>query len=153
MDWDAVGAVGEIVGAIAVIGTLIYLARQIGLSVGASSASQNRGLQESYERINELILANPPLLNALENLSENPTGEPESILVQHFAARWMNIWLSAEFANRNEQISQPEFEFYKEDFKNVLATYPGFVPYIVALVRIYPSLHDFEIFSPIRDQL
>ena len=153
MNWDAIGAVGEIVGAIAVIGTLIYLARQIGHSVGASSASQNRSLQESYERINELILANPPLLSALKELSKNPTGQPENLFVQHFAGRWLNIWLSAEFANRNEQISPPEFEFYKEDFKNVLAIYPGFVPYFVALVRSYPSLHDFEIFSPIRDQL
>ena len=29
MDWDAIGAIGEIAGAVAVIITLIYLARQI----------------------------------------------------------------------------------------------------------------------------
>lgn len=29
MNWDAIGAIGELVGGIAVIGTLIYLASQI----------------------------------------------------------------------------------------------------------------------------
>lgn len=29
MDWDAIGAIGEVVGALAVVATLIYLSRQI----------------------------------------------------------------------------------------------------------------------------
>ena len=29
MEWDAIGAIGEIIGAIAVVGTLAYLARQV----------------------------------------------------------------------------------------------------------------------------
>ena len=32
MDWDALGALGEIIGAIAVIGTLYYLSNQIKLN-------------------------------------------------------------------------------------------------------------------------
>jgi hypothetical protein len=49
MNWDALGAIGEIVGAAAVIVTLIYLAKQVKQSVGMARASQNRVLHGSYE--------------------------------------------------------------------------------------------------------
>ena len=39
MNWDAIGAIGEIVGAIAVIATLMYLARQIKDSARAARSS------------------------------------------------------------------------------------------------------------------
>ena len=39
MNWDAVGAVGEIVGAIAVVATLVYLARQLRQNTASVQAS------------------------------------------------------------------------------------------------------------------
>ena len=39
MNWDAIGAVGEIVGAVAVIATLIYLAIQIKDSARAARSA------------------------------------------------------------------------------------------------------------------
>jgi len=153
MNWDAIGAIAEILGAVAVIGTLIYLARQIGHSVGASRAATNRSLIESYEGINDLILANPLLVDTLKELAENPTGQRQSILVGHLASRWMNTFLSAEFAYRNGQISKQEFEFYKEDFKATMLGYPGLKPYFVGVLRSYPSIKDSEIFLPLGDLL
>jgi hypothetical protein len=43
MNWDAIGAIGELVGGIAVIGTLIYLASQIrqNTKINASAIRQN----------------------------------------------------------------------------------------------------------------
>ena len=44
MNWDAIGAVGEIVGAIAVVATLFYLARQIQQSTRMSRAEMTKDL-------------------------------------------------------------------------------------------------------------
>ncbi|GAF93200.1 unnamed protein product, partial [marine sediment metagenome] len=46
MNWDAIGAVGEIVGALAVVITLIFLTIQIRQSTAAVRHSTSRGIQE-----------------------------------------------------------------------------------------------------------
>ena len=43
MNWDALGAIGEIIGAVAVLATLFYLAAQIKM--------QNRQLERSNENV------------------------------------------------------------------------------------------------------
>ena len=43
MNWDAVGAIGEIIGAVAVLATLYYLAAQIKM--------QNRELEKSNKNV------------------------------------------------------------------------------------------------------
>ena len=67
MNWDAVGAIAELVGAIAVLITLLYLARQI---------AQNRKSVESAS--SETVLSN--ISNALQNA-------PSSSQVTHVLLR------------------------------------------------------------------
>lgn len=52
MNWDAIGAIGEIVGAIAVVATLIYFAIQMRqYTTGLRSATFNATMQE-FNQIN-----------------------------------------------------------------------------------------------------
>ncbi len=55
MNWDAIGAVGEVVGGVAVIATLLYLAVQIRQNAqsvrNAASLSVNEGLAEINRRL------------------------------------------------------------------------------------------------------
>ena len=50
MDWDAIGAVGEILGALAVVATLVYLARQVNYArteaADANRLSRANGLRD-----------------------------------------------------------------------------------------------------------
>jgi len=50
MHWEAIGAIGEVVGAAAVVATLIYLARQVRQSnaVAAAQAFQDRALTRMH---------------------------------------------------------------------------------------------------------
>ena len=48
MNWDAVGAVGELVGAVAVVATLVYLARQVQASNRTSAIESRVSNQRSY---------------------------------------------------------------------------------------------------------
>ena len=93
MNWDAMGALGKIVGAIAVIATLVYLARQVRQSVGFARVSQNRLLVESDEDINDLIVANPAVTELLAGLEQegNVISAAENIRARHLAARPMNF--------------------------------------------------------------
>ena len=70
MNWDAVGALGEVIGALAVIGTLIYLGRQVSHSVGLTRTSQKQGIMDAYCSWNEMIVSSPELLAFLKRMED-----------------------------------------------------------------------------------
>jgi hypothetical protein len=54
MNWDALGALGEIIGAIAVLVTLLYLAQQDRQSNRFAIASNEVAIRNSFSPINEI---------------------------------------------------------------------------------------------------
>ena len=61
MNWEAIGAVGEIVGASAVFVTLIYLSVQLRSSARATRANTAQALTESINEGNRAIAGNSEL--------------------------------------------------------------------------------------------
>ncbi len=59
MNWDALGAIGEIVGAAAVFATLVYLAVQIRQNTAALKASSHHAITDSFNAINVKIIEDP----------------------------------------------------------------------------------------------
>ena len=60
MDWDAIGAIGELVGGFAVIISLVYVGLQIRQSADASRAATSQAFAKQYCDLNQMI-ANPEL--------------------------------------------------------------------------------------------
>ena len=56
MNWDAIGALAELVGAAGVIFSLVYLARQIRQSNATDQLTATLGLQSSYNAAGDLFL-------------------------------------------------------------------------------------------------
>ncbi len=97
MNWDALGAIGEIIGAAAVLATLFYLAAQIKM--------QNRELEKSNENvtaqlsfdINNMLINNFDALMRdkefveiyLKGMSNQPLDEIEIIQFSIFVNRWL----------------------------------------------------------------
>ena len=79
MNWEAIGAIGEIVGAIAVVGSLIYLATQIHVSnLAAKQATMQEVMNELTTflgRINSNRETALTWSNGLENMEELEKGE------------------------------------------------------------------------------
>ena len=61
MDWDAIGAIGEIVGAAAVFGSLFYVGRQISQSVLAIRGQTFQSLVQSLVQLNSSLMDSPAL--------------------------------------------------------------------------------------------
>lgn len=155
MDWNAIGAIGEIVGALAVIGTLIYLARQISQSGINARASQISMLNQSYAALNDLIVGSPHAISALKSVENPKRGSPDEdgVLLRHLMYKWFNLWVGAQMAFSNGQLSEAEFEIYKDDFRNIQDLYPGLMPYLVEELRRYPAAKSYAIFAPIAELL
>jgi hypothetical protein len=70
MNWDALGAVAELVGSAAVILTLIYLAMQIRQSSNIASAEASRDSTKIWDdALQDMIRNNATMLPALKNLA------------------------------------------------------------------------------------
>ena len=53
MNWDAIGAIGELLGALVVVATLVYLSRQVRESNKHASSEVERHIQEKW---NEMLM-------------------------------------------------------------------------------------------------
>ena len=67
MNWEAISAIGEIIGAIAVIVSLVYLAVQVRSSSRATKATVFQGLHDSFAQFDLLLITNSDLRELLEN--------------------------------------------------------------------------------------
>ncbi len=73
MNWEALGAIGETIGALGVIGTLVYLAVQIRQNTKSLRASTYQAVLDSSRSDNELILVHPHLEHVYRVGRRDPT--------------------------------------------------------------------------------
>ena len=59
MNWDAIGAVGEILGAIAVFGSLAYLALQIKANTASMKTASRQSMSNEFRSFNRLLFEAP----------------------------------------------------------------------------------------------
>jgi hypothetical protein len=85
MNWEAIGAVGEVAGAIGVIATLLYLTIQIRASSQATEAQASANLSVEMERLLVALSQNDALANAMVNARKGePLTEVEALKLQYW---------------------------------------------------------------------
>ena len=106
MNWEAVGAIGEVVGAVAVIATLLYLAIQIRQNtkavMGATLNAITERKQFELRWSSDISIAWRKSLSEPENLSED----------EHWQ---MAEWMSACFVARENEFFQFKHGLIDED--------------------------------------
>jgi hypothetical protein len=94
MNWTAIGAVAEIIAAIGVIASLVYVGFQIRQNTLSVTASAHRAINDKFIRVNELIVQDTATIKAflagrerLEDLDEIDKGRFIGVMMnilQHF---------------------------------------------------------------------
>ena len=79
MNWEAIGAVGEVVGAIAVLATLLYIVAQIRLSNRIAIASSETSIRSSFGQLNEAIFGDTEFATIMSK-AKNPDVEFDEIV-------------------------------------------------------------------------
>ncbi len=87
-DW---GAIGEIVGGVGVIVTLIYLAAQIRQNTKYLASEYFQGLSERLESRTITAAANPQLVHVLRKWQDGEELTEEELMQTRF---WMATWVS-----------------------------------------------------------
>jgi hypothetical protein len=77
MNWEALGAISETIGALGVIGTLVYLAVQIRHNTRSLRASTYQAVLDSARSDNKLVLVHPHLERVYRVGRRDPTALTE----------------------------------------------------------------------------
>ena len=78
LDWNAIGAIGEILGAFFVVVTLIYLAIQIRQNARAVEVSALRDTTANWNHWSELVATSPGLAEIVARGNRSYKGLPEA---------------------------------------------------------------------------
>ena len=61
MNWDAIGAIGEIIGALAVLATLIYLSIQLKQNTKSINSNNHNFVTQGFNQFNLALFSDPEL--------------------------------------------------------------------------------------------
>ena len=114
MNWEAIGAVGETVGALAVLVTLVYLAMQIRQNTKSVQAAAVDSANSQVSKIREVIFADADVANMYRRGNEDPASLSQDdtiryrLLIHNIMLALSNSITQASVSGLSE--SRSEFE-------------------------------------------
>jgi hypothetical protein len=126
VNWEAVGAVGELVGALAVFSTLIYLAMQIRQNTASVKAAAVDAAITHVSNIREVISSHDDVAEIYVQGNKDPTKLDEKALVR-YRLLMHNILMSISNIHAQSQLpglSRSNWESQVTILKRILDT-PG----------------------------
>lgn len=148
LNWDAIGAVGEILGAVAVLLTLVYLANQIRQAKEVARFGAARDIMNSYNDLNKLLVTDPTLRLALEK--KTPLSNDEKELIYNFAIMFCNIWQSIQAAHDNGQTDESTYAGGMKDAQIEIDRWPNFRSAVERWMNTYPEVSSTAIFRQLK---
>lgn len=148
MNWEAIGAVGEILGAVAVIATLMYLARQLNQSMASSHSAATDRIIRTFDEINRMLTTNGTLRETLLKETELTPSEREQYF--QFVVLYCNVWWSAQLEFDRGQIPEELYLGAAQDVQVEIDRWPKFKEYGQLWLERYPEVGAATIFDPLR---
>ena len=148
------GALGEFVGSILVLGTLVYLAVQVRQGNAHSRFTTNHAILGAGHSSWVAVTQSPELATVMTKLGTGePLVDPEPAQAYAFANNLMIFYLNAQSAVQLGLIPPRFLPAYQADLGRVLAKYPGLRPTLSEMVEQLPTARDNPIWEPLRDEV
>ena len=115
MNWEAIGALGEVIGAAAVIITLVYLAMQIRQGTQLSQASAQQLLSNQVSAYQERIVANPERLRVFRSAmaSWDQLSLDDQAVAHLLLGQLVNHFEQAYYFHKSGLVPTPMFDTYR----------------------------------------
>jgi hypothetical protein len=146
VNWEAIGAVGETLGALAVLVTLIYLASQIRQSNNLARFTATKEILNQFNHLNEMVATDSELRKVLAKTGDLSADEREQIY--NFAMMFCAVWMSVQTAHDHQQLADAFYEAGAEDVKVEIARWPNFRQGVEQWLANYPRTAHYAIFRP-----
>jgi len=127
MNWDALGAIGEIIGAVAVILTVGYLAFQIRQNTAMLRSSATQGASEEASGIYQTLCTHPELAMTFVRGLDTPNELSDTEMAGFFSFLMMVMFNVQNwfFQTQDQSMNETLLLSWMRIFKNISAT-PGF---------------------------
>ncbi len=149
MPWEAIAAIGQILGALAVFITLVYLANQVRHSNEVARFGAVRDIMNQYNDVNKLLTTDATLRAALMKEADLSADEEEQ--VYNFATMFCNIWQSIQMAHDEGQVDDGWLAAGIVDARHEIDRWPNFRPAVERWMATYPTNSDTAIFNALKE--
>ena len=158
MNLEALGNLGDFIGGIAVLVTLIYLAFQIRQNTSSvqqsnriATANTEISIRGGYGQLNRSIVENNGLAAALVKAQsdERELDDVEQLRVQVHLTQMANQWHAMEVAYEQKLIPHETYAVMFDDHRFFVAGYPALRPLLRAVLENYPALADTAAFKSV----
>tara|TARA_R110002072_G_scaffold20841_9_gene75253 strand:+ start:30 stop:509 length:480 start_codon:yes stop_codon:yes gene_type:complete len=122
MNWDAIATIAELVGAIAVVATLIYFSRQIRSLASDSYANSVTLVEESERELQRLYIDHAALI--VKSNGDEPLTEEEKFVLRELYTSTQGSYF---FAFIRARVYERDGENSIRTFVKVLRRYPAFM--------------------------
>ena len=111
MNWDAIGAIAEALGAIAVVATLIYLAIQIRQNTQATRSATRHAITESIMGPpNNFLQSKSFRKTFLAHVNSEDLDPDQSLQMQIYCYITMKSWENMHYQYRNGMLTEEEWQ-------------------------------------------
>lgn len=100
MNWEVIGAIGELVGAAAVVATLFYLARQIRQSNAHARRQEHNATMDQVSLLRMTLAQDPALVDVLLKGNKSYIGLTPNEKVRYDAALSQRFWNYLQIRDR-----------------------------------------------------
>ena len=125
MNWEIIGATGEWAGAIAVVASLLYLARQIHHSTKQAKAAARYSFLAAYGESNANIFQSKEASSVYRRGLEGEITDPdEAMQFTIMLAQFINTWNVLYDLHEEDELPENQWELVSKDIHAVYST-PG----------------------------
>ena len=125
MNWDALGAIGEIIGAVAVVVTLLYVARQIRQANAQTQATARYSFVEAYGHMNTSISGNKAVASVFRRgIKGLDLDEDEYIQFFALLGQFLNTWSVLYDLHADGMLPENQWTMVRKDIITMMSE-PG----------------------------
>jgi hypothetical protein len=118
MNWEAIGAIGEIIGALAVVLSLIYLATQIKHSSKVAQSSTRHEVTKSVMIGGQMLAENDQLAFLMQKMNSGENLEPhERLRLNALAYTTTRNWENIHYQYLNGMLTENEWRAFRANLK------------------------------------
>ncbi len=148
------GALGEFIGSILVLGTLVYLAIQVRQGIAHARFTTSHVIMGEGFSLWVAVAENPELATVMTKLETGePLVGPEPAQAYACANNMMIFYHNAQNALREGLIPAENLPDWQADLRRVLTKYPGLRPPLSELIDQQLTVRDYPIWEPLRNEV
>ncbi len=153
MDLTRLANLGEFIGGVAVLVTLVYLALQVRQNTRQSLGTLQYTMLTDHSRLLESTRGNPTHAALIVKTSDGePLDAVEEVLFQADVELFLNHWMGVQQAFDLGLVGESFFQTFCDDVKRSLDAAPAFRRYARQNLGAYPEISGMKIYAPIFEE-